>query len=115
MCFNSLDSFVFQGVGFLIDDLLIHNARHIRLANSSGVKKISRNMLALQQCVKTIVHDARDGELLRTKQYFSLFSLNPQVCTCSLVAVALPPDPDCARTCSLLSGNSGLSHSINMR
>jgi exocyst complex component 4 len=101
MCSNSLNRFVFDGVGFLIDDLLIRNARHIRLANSSGMKKISRNMLALQQCVKTIVHDARDGELLRAKQYFSLFSLNPQVCTCLRVVVALPPNLNCARTCSL--------------
>ena len=66
-----------------MDDLLIHHARHIRLANSLGMKKISRNMLALQQCVKTIVHDTRDGELLRAKQYYSLFSLNPQVCKIS--------------------------------
>jgi exocyst complex component 4 len=101
MCSNSFDRFVFHGIGFLIDDLLIYNARHIRLANSLGMKKISRNMLALQQCVKTIVHDSRDGELLRAKQYFSLFSLNPQVCTSSLVVAALPPNPGCARTCSL--------------
>jgi hypothetical protein len=98
---HSLDRFIFHGVGFLIDDLLIYNARHIRLASSLGMKKISRNILALQQCTKTIMHDVRDGELLRAKQYFSLFSLDPQVCTCSLVVVALPSNPDCARTCYL--------------
>ncbi|KAI0307673.1 Sec8 exocyst complex component-specific domain-containing protein [Multifurca ochricompacta] len=70
--------FVFSGIGFLMDDLLIHNARHIRFANALGMKKISRNMLALQQCVKTIVHDPRDGELLRAKRYYSLFLLNPR-------------------------------------
>ncbi|KAI0249495.1 Sec8 exocyst complex component-specific domain-containing protein [Lactifluus subvellereus] len=70
--------FVFNGIGFLMDDLLIHNARHIPLANALGMKKISRNILALQQCVKTVVRDARDGELLRAKQYYSLFSHNPQ-------------------------------------
>ncbi|KAI9513074.1 Sec8 exocyst complex component-specific domain-containing protein [Russula earlei] len=69
--------FVFHGVGFLMDDLLVYNARYISLANSLGMKKISRNILALQQCVKTIVHDPRDGELLRAKQYYSLFSLKP--------------------------------------
>ncbi len=63
-----------------MDDLLIYNARHIGLANSLGVKKISRNMLALQQCVKAIVHNARDGEFLRAKQYYSLFSLSSPVC-----------------------------------
>ena len=71
-----------------MDDLLIYNARHIGVANSLGMKKISRNMLALQQCVKTIVHDARDGELLRAKQYYSLFSLSPPVCQGLLIIVA---------------------------
>jgi len=69
--------FVVYGLGLLMDDLLIHNARYVCLANSLGMKKISRNILALQQCVKTIVPDARDGELLRAKQYYSLFSLKP--------------------------------------
>jgi exocyst complex component 4 len=73
-----------------MDDLLIYNARHICLANSSGMKKISRNMLALQQCVKTIVHDTHDGELLRAKQYYSLFSLNPLVCRGSCSWSRLP-------------------------
>lgn len=71
-----------------MDDLLIYNARHIGVANYLGMKKISRNMLALQQCVKTIVHDARDGELLRAKQYYSLFSLSPPVCQGFLIIVA---------------------------
>jgi exocyst complex component 4 len=82
-----------------MDDLLIHNARHIGVANSLGMKKISRNMLALQQCVKTIVHDARDGEFLRAKQYYSLFSLNPIVCRHPLIVVASPSNSDCARIC----------------
>ena len=77
---NALERFVFDGIGFLMDDLLIHNARHIPLANALGMKKINRNIRALQQCVKTVVHDTHDGELLRAKQYYLLFSLNPQVC-----------------------------------
>jgi exocyst complex component 4 len=68
-----------------MDDLLISNARHIPLANALGMKKISRNILALQQCVKTVVHDVHDGDLLRAKQYYSLFSLNSQVCRDALV------------------------------
>jgi hypothetical protein len=70
-----------------MDDLLIYNARHIGVANPLGMKKISRNMLALQQCVKTIVHDARDGELLRAKQYYSLFFLSPPVCQGSFIVM----------------------------
>jgi exocyst complex component 4 len=70
--------FIFDGIGYLVDDLLIYNARYIRVANALGMKKMSRNMLALQQCVKSIVHDAPDGEFLRAKQYYSLFSTNPR-------------------------------------
>lgn len=83
-----------------MDDLLIHNARHIGVANSLGMRKISRNMLALQQCVKTIVPDARDGELLRAKQYYLLFSLSPPVCRDLLTVVASPFNSDCVRICS---------------
>lgn len=84
-----------------MDDLLIYHARHIRLVNSLGMRKIRRNMLALQQCVKTIVHDTRDGELFRAKEYYSLFSHSPQVCKDSRVVVAPPSNLDCARTCYL--------------
>lgn len=82
-----------------MDDLLIHNARHIGIANSLGMKKINLNVLALQQCVKTIVHDARDGELLRAKQYYKLFSFSPPVCQHPLIVVASPSNSDCARIC----------------
>jgi len=81
-----------------MDDLLIHDARYICLANSLGMKKISRNILALQQCVKTIVPDARDGELLRAKQYYSLFSLKPPVRRGLFIVVAFPSNC-CVRTC----------------
>jgi len=76
--------FIFDGIGYLIDDLLIYNARYICVANDLGMKKMERNMLALQQCVKSIVHDAPDGEFLRARQYYSLFSLHPRDMLASL-------------------------------
>ncbi|TFY68131.1 hypothetical protein EVG20_g3687 [Dentipellis fragilis] len=69
--------FVFEGLGILLEDLLISNARHIRFANALGVKKINRNMLALQQCIKTIARDPLDTEFERAKRYYNLFSLGP--------------------------------------
>lgn len=71
--------FVFEGLGLLMEEILISNAQKIRGANAYGMKKMSRNMLALQQCVKTIARDPRDTEFERAKQYFALFSLNPAV------------------------------------
>ncbi|ETW86911.1 hypothetical protein HETIRDRAFT_377575 [Heterobasidion irregulare TC 32-1] len=69
--------FVFEGIGLLMEDLLISNARKMPFANALGIKKISRNMLALQQCIKTIARDSQDTEFERAKQYYALFSLNP--------------------------------------
>lgn len=62
-----------------MEELLISNAQKISRANAFGMKKMRRNMLALQQCVKTIARDPRDTEFERAKQYYALFSLNPAV------------------------------------
>ncbi|KAI0068285.1 hypothetical protein BV25DRAFT_1793562 [Artomyces pyxidatus] len=69
--------FVFDGLGILMEDLLIANARHIRFANMHGIKKINRNMLALQQCIKTVARDDQDTEFERAKQYYALFTMAP--------------------------------------
>ncbi|KAL6310091.1 Sec8 exocyst complex component-specific domain-containing protein [Sparassis latifolia] len=70
--------FVFEGLGQLLEHLLISNARYIRSANAFGIKKMMRNILALQQNIKTITEDSYDGEFERAKRYYSLFMLSPQ-------------------------------------
>jgi len=70
--------FVFEGLGHLMEDLLISKARFIRSANAMGVKKMMRNVLALQQNLKTIAQDSRDVDFNRAKRYYSLFFINPQ-------------------------------------
>lgn len=62
-----------------MEHLLISNARHVRVANSFGVRKIMRNTLALQQSVRTIGDDQQHAEFERAKTYYSLFFLTPQV------------------------------------
>ncbi|KAI0048336.1 hypothetical protein FA95DRAFT_1558105 [Auriscalpium vulgare] len=69
--------FVFDGLGILMEDLLIYNGRHIRVANAHGIQKINRNMLALQQCIKTVARNSQDTEFERAKQYYALFALGP--------------------------------------
>ena len=59
--------------------LLISNARHIHAANVYGVKKMNRNMLALQQNIKTITDDSQNTQFERAKRYYSLFLLSPPV------------------------------------
>ncbi|KAG6821359.1 hypothetical protein H0H93_014156 [Arthromyces matolae] len=62
----------------LMEDLLIANARHLHTATHFGFKKIHRNILALQQSIKTLTNDQQNTEFQRAKQYYSLFLLSPQ-------------------------------------
>lgn len=63
-----------------MEHLLISNARNLRLVNNYGVKKIMRNMLALQQSIKTITDESEGTEFERSKRYYSLFFGSPAVC-----------------------------------
>lgn len=72
-------SFIFVGLGHLMEQILISNARHLRLPSSFGVKKIMRNVLALQQSLKMLTDDQENTEFERAKQYYSLFFISPQV------------------------------------
>ncbi|CDO72995.1 hypothetical protein BN946_scf185007.g49 [Trametes cinnabarina] len=69
--------FVFEGMGHLMQHLLISNARFISSANAFGIKKMMRNMLALQQNLKTITDDSSSADFERAKRYYSLFLLSP--------------------------------------
>ncbi|KAJ3563576.1 hypothetical protein NP233_g8850 [Leucocoprinus birnbaumii] len=70
--------YVFTGLGHLMEQLLISNARFLRLPNDYGIKKMLRNMLALQQSIKTLTNDQQNTEFERAKQYYSLYYLKPQ-------------------------------------
>lgn len=66
-----------------MERMLISNARHLRIVTAFGIKKIIRNMLALQQSIKTITTELQNAEFERAKRYYSLFFMSPQVCTTS--------------------------------
>ena len=70
--------FVFEGLAQLMETLLIANARFIRAINENGVKKMFRNILALQQNIK-IISEGSQVEFERAKQYYNLFSKTPSV------------------------------------
>ncbi|KAJ4002503.1 exocyst complex component sec8 [Lentinula boryana] len=69
-------SFVFSGLGQLMEHALINGARYLRRPNVYGIRKILRNILALQQSVKTITVNSNE-HFDRAKRYFSLFFLSP--------------------------------------
>ncbi|KAF9076098.1 Sec8 exocyst complex component-specific domain-containing protein [Rhodocollybia butyracea] len=69
--------FIFSGLGQLMEHVLIHGARYLRRPNVYGVRKILRNILALQQSVKTITVNSNQN-FDRAKRYFSLFFIKPE-------------------------------------
>jgi exocyst complex component 4 len=77
--------YVFVGLGQLMEQQLISNARYIRLANAFGVKKILRNIIALQQGIRTITNEPQPRDLDHARRYYSLFFISPQVRICVLL------------------------------
>ena len=63
-----------------MESLLISNARRIRAMNQNGVKKMFRNILALQQNIK-IIAEGLQVDFDRAKRYYALFTKSPPVCT----------------------------------
>ena len=72
-------SFIFTGLGHLMEQLLITNARYLRLVNKNGIKKLIRNMLALQQSVKVAAFGPQNTAFERAKIYYSMYSMPPDV------------------------------------
>jgi len=70
-------TFIFEGLGLLMESLLITYSRRIRKANAAGVRKINRNILALQQNQRAIADDPRSSNLERAKKYYALYSFTP--------------------------------------
>ncbi|KZT53789.1 hypothetical protein CALCODRAFT_439643 [Calocera cornea HHB12733] len=71
--------FLFEGLGSLMDQLLVSGARYINLMNDHGVERIMRNLLALEQNLKTMTGDeARDADLSRARRYWAMFGGGPK-------------------------------------
>lgn len=72
-------SFVFRGLGSLTDHVFIHSARSIKVVNPAGVRKIRRDILALQQALRTVGSSPDEGVLARSVAYWDLYDLGPKV------------------------------------
>ncbi|GAA5956509.1 hypothetical protein JCM3765_003467 [Sporobolomyces pararoseus] len=70
--------FVFAGLSLLMDQLLITNARQIRLANSFGLSKMNRNILALQQNLKNIGEEPLQVDFDRSRKFWELYGKGPR-------------------------------------
>lgn len=54
-------------------------ARSLKLVNPAGVRKIRRNMLALQQSLRSIHQSSADGVLHLSHQYWDMYEQGPKV------------------------------------
>lgn len=59
--------------------MFIHTARHIKLINSAGVRKVRRNMLALQQSLRGISQSHQEGVLQLSNIYWDMYDQDPKV------------------------------------
>ncbi|TNY20452.1 hypothetical protein DMC30DRAFT_251425 [Rhodotorula diobovata] len=71
--------YIFEGLSRLMDELLVHNARYIRLANRFGQAKMLRNILALQQNLKNLGDSPLDVNFERSRRFWDLFVAGPKV------------------------------------
>lgn len=62
-----------------MDQLIISNSRHIRLANHHGLSKMSRNILALQQNLKNVGDDPLEVNFDRSRKFWEVFGTGPKV------------------------------------
>ena len=71
--------YIFEGVSHLIGVILVGCAGHLKKINSNGVKKMCRNIIAVQHTLTSSITGSRETSLDFTKQYFELFNKRPQV------------------------------------
>jgi exocyst complex component 4 len=70
--------YVFEGVSHLIAAIFIGAAEHIRKINSNGVKKMCRNIFAVQHTLTSSITGSRETALDHAKQYYELFNQRQQ-------------------------------------
>ena len=68
--------YIFEGVGHLVATILINCCNTIKRINTNGVKKMCRNIFAIQQSLTTITM-SREVALDYARQYFELFYHTP--------------------------------------
>lgn len=77
--------YVFEGVSHLVSAILISSAATIRRINNNGVKKMCRNIFAVQHTLTASITGRRELALDRAKHFYELCNLTPKEILNSLV------------------------------
>jgi len=67
--------YIFEGLGHLVSSILINCTQFLRRVNENGIKKMCRNIFAIQQCLTNITMN-RESDLDHARQYYELLYLN---------------------------------------
>ena len=70
--------YVFEGVSHLVSAILISSAATIKKINSNGVKKMCRNIFAIQHTLTASITGRRELALDHAKSFYELFNLTPK-------------------------------------
>jgi len=70
--------YIFEGVSHLVAAILISSAATIKRININGVKKMCRNIFAVQHTLTASITGRRELALDRAKHFYELFNLTPK-------------------------------------
>lgn len=69
--------YIFESLGYLVASILMNCMQFIKKINENGIKKMCRNLFAIQQNLTNITM-SRESDLDHARQYYELLYLNPQ-------------------------------------
>lgn len=67
--------YIFEGLGFLVASILMNSIQFLTKINENGIKKMCRNLFAIQQNL-TNISMSRETDLDMARQYYELLYLN---------------------------------------
>ncbi|KAH9499232.1 Exocyst complex component 4 [Bulinus truncatus] len=68
--------YIFESLGYLVASILINSVQFLNKMNENGIKKMCRNILAIQQNLTNITL-TRESDLDRARHFYELLYLNP--------------------------------------
>ncbi|KAL4232343.1 Exocyst complex component 4 [Mactra antiquata] len=68
--------YIFESLGYLVASILMNSMQFIKKINENGIKKMCRNLFAIQQNLTNITM-LRESDLDHARQYYELLYLNP--------------------------------------
>uniref|UniRef100_A0A0B7A5Q8 Exocyst complex component Sec8 n=2 Tax=Arion vulgaris TaxID=1028688 RepID=A0A0B7A5Q8_9EUPU len=68
--------YIFESLGYLVASILISSVQFLKKINENGIKKMCRNILAIQQNLTNITL-TRESDMDRARHFYELLYINP--------------------------------------